>query len=98
MGVLADQEICQTIGVSEVRKFIPTIEECHNLKVYTQESALHYLGSKLVAKRYVVSESKIKHPWDEAKDLLATTILAHIPVEKYNFKSKSIYLGLMVNS
>lgn len=73
------------------------MEECHNLKVYTQEAALKHLGSKLVAKRYVTPASKNKTPTDEARDLLATTILAHIPVEQYNFRLKAIYLGVMVN-
>ncbi|GJQ85650.1 putative DNA-dependent RNA polymerase [Trypoxylus dichotomus] len=96
MGVLSDQEICQLVGVTDLRKFTPTLEECHTLKIYTQEAALRYLGSKLVAKRYVSSASKIKTPWDEARDLLATTVLAHVPVEEYNFRNKAVYLAHML--
>ncbi|KAJ8955588.1 hypothetical protein NQ318_001418 [Aromia moschata] len=47
-------------------------------------------------KRYVTAASKIKSPTDEARDLLATTVLAHVPVIDYNFRQKAIYLGLMV--
>lgn len=95
-GVIGDQEICQLVGVTDLRKFTPTLEECHNLKIYTQEGALKYLGSKLVAKRYVSSANKVKTPTDEARDLLATTVLAHVPVEEYNFILKAVYLALMV--
>lgn len=37
-----------------------------------------------------------KSPPDEARDLLATTILAHVPVESFNFKLKVVYLAQMV--
>lgn len=36
-------------------------------------------------------------PSDEARELLATTILAHVPVENYNFKVKAVYVAVMVN-
>lgn len=96
MGILSDQEICQLVGITDLRKFTPTLEECHALKIYTQDAALRYLGTKLVAKRYVPSASKIKTPWDEVRDLLATTVLAHVPVEEYNFRNKAVYLAHMV--
>lgn len=96
MGVISDQEICQLTGLSDLRKFTPTLEECHNLKIYTQEAALKYLGSKLLAKRYVTAASKVKTPADEARDLLATTVLAHVPVEEFNFWMKAVYLALML--
>ncbi|KAI4464732.1 dna-directed rna polymerase i subunit 2 [Holotrichia oblita] len=96
MGILSDQEICQLVGITDLRKFTPTLEECHVSKIYTQEAALRYLGSKLVAKRYVSSASKMKTPWDEARDLLATTVLAHVHVEEYNFRSKAVYMAHML--
>lgn len=37
-----------------------------------------------------------KTPVEEARDLLAGTILAHVPVRKFNFKKKRAYLALMV--
>ncbi|XP_072377119.1 DNA-directed RNA polymerase III subunit RPC2 [Diabrotica undecimpunctata] len=96
LNIINDQEICELIGINDIHKLTPTLEECHNLKIYTQESALAYLGTKLVVKRYVTSASKMKTPADEARDLLATTVLAHVPVEEYNFRLKAIYLGLMI--
>ncbi len=37
-----------------------------------------------------------KTPIDDARDALATTVLAHVPVEGFNFKMKAVYLALMV--
>ncbi|XP_044268535.1 DNA-directed RNA polymerase III subunit RPC2 isoform X2 [Tribolium madens] len=96
MDVTSDKEICELIGIEDISKLTPTLEECHTLKIYTQLGALKYIGSKLVAKRYVTSASKMKTPVDEARDVLATTVLAHVPVENYNFRMKAIYLGVMV--
>lgn len=96
LDIINDKEICELIGVAEIHKLTPTLEECHNQKIYTQDAAFKYLGTKLVAKRYVTVASKVKSPMDEARDLLATTILAHIPVENFNFRLKAIYLGIMV--
>lgn len=46
--------------------------------------------------RFTIANSKNKTPADEARELLATTVLAHVPVEDFNFKTKSIYAALMV--
>lgn len=96
MGILSDQEICAIVGIKDIVKMTATLEECHNLKIYTQSSALKYLGGKLIAKRYVTQASKMKTPEDEARDLLATTVLAHIPVDEFDFRTKAIYLGIMI--
>ena len=37
-----------------------------------------------------------KTPIDDARDVLANTVLAHVPVENFNFKMKAIYMALMV--
>nr|XP_023025777.1 DNA-directed RNA polymerase III subunit RPC2 [Leptinotarsa decemlineata] len=97
LNVISDKEICELVGVSDATKLVPTLEECHNLKIYTQAAALEYLGTKLVAKRFVTGASRVKTPSDEVRDLLATTVLAHIPVQSFNFTQKAIYFGLMGN-
>lgn len=73
------------------------MEECHILKIYTQEAALQYLGTKLIAKRFLTAATRIKSPMEDARDLLATTVLAHISVEDYNFFDKAVYLAIMVS-
>lgn len=53
MGVCSDQEIVQLVGTSDniLKKMAPCIMDCHNLKIFTQDQALNYIGSKLKVKR-----------------------------------------------
>ncbi|XP_030837083.1 DNA-directed RNA polymerase III subunit RPC2 [Strongylocentrotus purpuratus] len=97
MGMESDQEIVQTIGTEEstMVSFASNLEECHKIQVYTQLQALKYMGMKVRQRRMWGGGSK-KSKVDEARELLATTILAHIPVVQFNFRAKSIYLALMV--
>ncbi len=95
MGVTADQEIVQLVGSDEsiLTAFAPSIEECANLKVFTQLQALEYIGGKIRTSRtWGRPRSKV----DEACEVLAMVVLAHIPVVSYNFRMKSVYLALMV--
>lgn len=47
--------------------------------------------------RFRTAATKHMTPADEARELLATTILAHVPVENFNFKIKAVYVALMVS-
>lgn len=98
MGIISDQEIMQLVGTDPetTKRFAPAILECQNLKIFTQTRALEYMGSKLVAKRFHTSAHLLKKPIDEARDLLATTILSHVPVTDFNFQRKAIYVAIMV--
>ena len=95
MGVHTDQEIIQLVGSEEdiLSTFAPSLEECANLKVFTQLQALEYIGSKT---RITRTWGKPKSKVDEACDVLAGVVLAHIPVQNYNFRMKCVYLALMV--
>ncbi|XP_011203561.2 DNA-directed RNA polymerase III subunit RPC2 [Bactrocera neohumeralis] len=96
MGVTSDQEIMCLIGTDTEtqNRFAPSLLEAFQLKVFTQQRALEYMGSKLVVKRFQSAANKT--PAEEARELLTTTILAHVPVENFNFQIKSIYVSLMV--
>lgn len=98
MGLTSDQEIMQYIGTDEFtqNRFGPSLLDVVNNKIYTQQRALEFMGNKLVAKRFTTAATKHLTPPDEARELLASTILAHVPVESYNFKIKAIYMALMV--
>lgn len=98
MGLTSDQEIMQYIGTDEYtqNRFGPSLLDVVNNKIYTQQRALEYMGSKLIAKRFTTAATKHLTPPDEARELLASTILAHVPVESYSFKIKAIYVALMV--
>lgn len=98
MGIISDQEIMQLVGsdIETQKKFAPSLLDAVNHKIFTEQRALEYMGSKLVVKRYVTNASKNKSPADEAREILATTILAHVPVENLNFQMKSVYVALMI--
>ncbi|CAD1478998.1 unnamed protein product, partial [Heterotrigona itama] len=95
MGIVSDQEIMQLIGTEEefMKKFAPSLEECHTLNIFAQNQALRFLSSKRKQKRYSFIKSSIT---DEMKDILATNILSHVPVVDFNFKMKATYAALMV--
>jgi DNA-directed RNA polymerase III subunit RPC2 len=94
MGIQSDQEICQMIGVEEVvlTAVAQSLEECANLRVFTQQQALDYIGNYLKVRRMTLRKSKI----EETRDVLAEVVLAHVPVNCFNFRHKCIYLSLMI--
>ncbi|CAH3160234.1 unnamed protein product, partial [Porites evermanni] len=95
MGIECEQEIVQMVGCEEgvISTFAPSLEECHKLNIYTQLQALQYVGSK-VRQRATWGKSRTKV--EEARELLAGVMLAHVPVIKYDFKPKCVFLALMV--
>ncbi|KAM7436158.1 DNA-directed RNA polymerase III subunit RPC2 [Porites harrisoni] len=95
MGIECEQEIVQLVGCEEgvISTFAPSLEECHKLNIYTQLQALQYVGSK-VRQRATWGKSRTKV--EEARELLAGVMLAHVPVIKYDFKPKCVFLALMV--
>ncbi|XP_070566303.1 DNA-directed RNA polymerase III subunit RPC2-like [Ptychodera flava] len=95
MGIECDQEIVQMIGTEDqvLSAIAPSLEECHRTQIFTQTQGLKYIGSKIRQRRMWGPKKSII---DEARDLLAGTVLAHVPVHEFNFRTKCIYLALMV--
>uniref|UniRef100_A0A4W6E8J3 DNA-directed RNA polymerase subunit beta n=1 Tax=Lates calcarifer TaxID=8187 RepID=A0A4W6E8J3_LATCA len=56
--------------------------------------ALRYLGNKVRRQRMWGGPKKTK--MEEARELLASLILTHVPVKEFNFRAKCIYLAVMV--
>ncbi|TRY87862.1 hypothetical protein DNTS_030010 [Danionella cerebrum] len=96
MGVESDQEIVQMIGTEEhvMAGFAPSLEECQKAQVFSQTQALKYIGNKVKRQRMWGGPKKTK--MEEARELLASTILTHVPVKEFNFRAKCIYLAVMV--
>ncbi|XP_071137422.1 DNA-directed RNA polymerase III subunit RPC2-like isoform X1 [Mytilus edulis] len=96
MGIECDQEIVQMIGSEEevLAAFAPCLEECHRAQVFTQNQALGYIG-KRVRQRHMWGVGK-RTKMDDAREVLHDVVLAHVPVEEWNFKLKSAYMALMV--
>ncbi|XP_028403072.1 DNA-directed RNA polymerase III subunit RPC2-like isoform X2 [Dendronephthya gigantea] len=95
MGIATDQEIMQMIGSEEsvTSAFMASFEEAQRLKIFTQLQALTYIGSKI---RQRQMWGRVRSKLDDARELLAHTILAHVPVVQFNYRSKSAYLAVMI--
>ena len=76
--------------------FAASLEECNRASVFTQTQALKYIASKMKVKKFFSASQAKKSPVDDARDVLATTVLAHVPVRNFNFKMKAVYMALMV--
>uniref|UniRef100_A0A915HX80 DNA-directed RNA polymerase subunit beta n=1 Tax=Romanomermis culicivorax TaxID=13658 RepID=A0A915HX80_ROMCU len=103
LGVESDQEIIEYLGGDErlMACFCPSLEECQKEQVFTQNQALTYVGNKLKNLKmnwssHAQANYAKKSKADEAREILATTIIAHVPVINWNMKLKAMYLSLMV--
>ncbi|KAL2915844.1 DNA-directed RNA polymerase III complex subunit Rpc2 [Polyrhizophydium stewartii] len=104
MGIESDREIAELICGEDLEflaLFSPSLEEGAALKISTQRQALEYIGAK-VKVTFKTNRVGVRRDWiEEARDLLATTVLAHVPVDAdatgmLNFRPKAIYVALMV--
>ena len=70
MGVVSDQEIMQMVGTEDkvMTKFAASLEECHRLRIFTQEQALKHIASKMRQKRFFSGPRKT--PVEDARDML----------------------------
>jgi DNA-directed RNA polymerase III subunit RPC2 len=100
MGVTSDAEILSLVGSDPelVALMGPSLEEAATLGVYTADAALDFIGAKIKAKRAPgVSMGRTSmSKTDEARNVLATVVLAHVPVPAFNFRPKCVYLAHML--
>ncbi|KAI9593941.1 DNA-directed RNA polymerase III subunit RPC2 [Syncephalis fuscata] len=97
MGITADQEITLLICGADkdyLEKFAPSLEEASRLEVFTQKQALDYIGSKVKQTRRFMTARK--PPTEEALEILASVVLAHLSVARLNFRPKCMFIGVMV--
>ncbi|KAJ1962251.1 DNA-directed RNA polymerase III complex subunit Rpc2 [Dipsacomyces acuminosporus] len=96
MGMTADKEIAQLVaGVDPLYldMLAPTLEEGASSKLFTQRAALDYLGTKVkISRRAGVAR---RAPYEEALDVLANIVLAHVPVNGSDFRNKCVYVSMM---
>ncbi|KAJ3188107.1 DNA-directed RNA polymerase III core subunit ret1 [Irineochytrium annulatum] len=103
MGIETDLEITQLICGDDpelMALFSPTLEESATLGVTTQMQALEWLGPKCKMNTQRIFGVVARPRWEDAKEILATTVLAHVPVEtvngQLNFRPKAVYVAIMV--
>lgn len=103
LGIESDREIAELVCGDDkdyLDLFSPSLEESAELKIFTQRQALDYIGAKVKISP-THSRAGVRLNWaEEALELLATTVLAHVAVEKidgqFNFRPKAVYVALMV--
>ena len=99
MGVESELMIFQLIGreIAILEGLSLSLEDSYKLNITTQAHALHWIGTRLRLSKYQnQSQPNTKSPIDEAREVLAHIILAHISCKKFDFSCKVIYLSLMV--
>ncbi|KAI8097585.1 DNA-directed RNA polymerase III subunit RPC2 [Halteromyces radiatus] len=97
LGIQSDREIAQLVCGNDHDlhdTFAINLEEGAKCKVFTQMQALDYIGAKVKINRKLTTVRKTIA--EEALEVLATVILAHIPVENLNFREKSVYAAVMI--
>lgn len=96
LGIQSDKEILlSTAGNTEAYKnaFSANLEEAAKLGVFTRQQALEYIGSRVKINRRVMGPRR--PAWEEALEALATIVLAHVPVNGLDFRSKAIFVATM---
>lgn len=105
MGVESDLEFVQSVGSEPevVDALALSLEEPVKLGIATQKQALRYIGNKMRAKSALTSGKgaafgnyRKLSPEDEARDVFANVVLSHVPVENFDFRAKTIYIGHIV--
>lgn len=101
MGLESDQEIVQLVGAEEaiVHRFGASLEDALANGVVTQEQALTFIGNKIrqpkggsrVIRKPMHHYRRSILPMDEAREVLASVVLSHIPCTGYNFRAKAVY-------
>eukprot|EP01028_Stygiella_incarcerata_P005291 TRINITY_DN2246_c0_g1_i2.p1 TRINITY_DN2246_c0_g1~~TRINITY_DN2246_c0_g1_i2.p1 ORF type:complete len:1166 (+),score=283.92 TRINITY_DN2246_c0_g1_i2:83-3499(+) len=110
MGVVSEQEVVQLVGVDPTfaNALSMSAEECVHLGIATQKQALESVGNSIRSggfgfrgapgggargARAMFSARKTRE--EEARDVLASVILSHVPVKNFDFKEKILFTALM---
>ncbi|CUS20462.1 LAQU0S01e07118g1_1 [Lachancea quebecensis] len=92
-GVVSDLEIMQLVCGNDSSYqdiFAVNFEEVAKMKIYTQQQALEYIGSKVKT----VRRQKLS-TLQEGIEAIATTVIAHLTVEALDFREKALYIAVM---
>ncbi|KAJ2909668.1 DNA-directed RNA polymerase III complex subunit Rpc2, partial [Coemansia aciculifera] len=97
MGLTSDQEIAQLIGGKDalfLDLLEPTLEEGAASKLFTQRAALDFIGSKVKGMGRRPGTAR-RPPHEDALDVLANTVICHVPVNGSDFRAKCVYVAMM---
>lgn len=101
MGLESDVEMVQLVGSAPqlVNALTLSLEEPHRHNVRTQLQALRFIGTKIRGRANPGGASSFRKamlPEDEAREVLANVVLSHIPVERFDFRAKALFVGHIV--
>ncbi|KAJ1880671.1 DNA-directed RNA polymerase III complex subunit Rpc2, partial [Kickxella alabastrina] len=97
MGMTSDKEIAQLVAGLDplyLDMLSPTLEEGAASKLFTQRAALDNIGAKSKGSSRRFGAPK-RQPHEEALDVLANMVLAHVPVNGADFRAKCVYVAMM---
>lgn len=82
MGLTSDQEFVTLIGSEPeiLNALASSLQECIDCGIYTQTQALHYIGGYVRTSSMRFSRKRTRE--QEARDVLASVVIPHIPVER----------------
>ena len=100
MGATSDQEITALIcgdDLKHIESFAPSLEESAQSMLFTQEQCLQFIGSKIrfAHRTKTATNAPKRTAVEDGLDALADLVVAHIPVEEFNFHPKIVYLSFM---
>ncbi|KAM3288805.1 hypothetical protein P3S67_022235 [Capsicum chacoense] len=97
MGMESDQEVVQMLGRDPrfSALLLPSIEECANLKVYTQHQALEILESDKMLNVFSYFSGPVEKG-ARALSILRDIFLPNVAVHQHNFRKKCIYVAIMM--
>jgi len=101
MGIESDLEALSFIGGDPqyAEALAETFQECSKAGVYTQQQALDYIGHRVKQMSYQspgATNAFGKTKADHARRLIADIVLCHVPVHKFNFRQKAIYICVIL--
>ena len=96
LGFQSDKEIILlTAGNTDSYKtaFAANLEEAAKMGIFTRHQALEFIGTRVKVNRRVIGPRR--PAWEEALEALATIVLAHVPSDGLDFRSKAIFVATM---
>ncbi|KAJ2742077.1 DNA-directed RNA polymerase III complex subunit Rpc2 [Coemansia sp. BCRC 34301] len=97
MGLTSDQEIAQLVAGKDplfLDLLAPTLEEGASSKLFTQRAALDSIGAKVKGMGRRPGAAR-RPPHEDALDVLANTVICHVPVVGSDFRAKCVFVAMM---
>ncbi|MES1922224.1 DNA-directed RNA polymerase III subunit RPC2, partial [Bonamia ostreae] len=88
MGLESDQEVVHIVGLDYLAVLSQSIEQCRSLGIDTAEQALQYIGNRI---RYTKASKSNRTKTEEARFILISVVLSHIPSENFDFYEKGLF-------